>query len=110
MSPFHVCIEPVVGSPAFIFFLQALFRCFLALTIFCDDPFGPFLQAGMDKHIQAVSFVPENIIRASPNNNTGRLLSQFCDDPALNGPELILIWTKSPALRAKQPKPSLSEK
>ena len=91
MSPFHIGIETVISSAALVFIPQTLFRRFLSFTVFLHNTLRPLLHARMDKHIQAIRFLPENIIRAAPDDDAGAFFRQLFDYPALDIPDLILI-------------------
>ena len=62
VAPFHIGIEPVIGRPTLVLVLQPLLRGLLPLTIYLDDSFRTEGHICMNKDLQAVRFVFQDIV------------------------------------------------
>lgn len=78
-APFHVSAETVIG--------------------------GPMFQVRMDKYLQAICFIPEDIVCTASDDNTGAFFCQLLNNVILDGPKLILVGgTHRPVgKRSRQP-------
>lgn len=57
ISPFHVGIEPVICSTAFILVAQTLLRGLFPFSINLDDAPGTEIHICVDKDLQAVGLI-----------------------------------------------------
>lgn len=69
VSPLHVGVEAVIGGPAFILIPQAFLRGLLPFTVHFDDALSPELHICVDKDLQAVRLVLQNIVGTAANND-----------------------------------------
>lgn len=66
LSPLHIGAEPMISRPAFILILDSLFWGVFPFPIYFHNPFRTKIHVRMDKDLQTVCRVPENVIRAVP--------------------------------------------
>ena len=66
LSPLHIGVEPMISRPAFILILDSLFWGVFPFPIYFHNPFRTEIHVRMDKDLQTVCRVPENVIRAVP--------------------------------------------
>ena len=86
LSPLHVGIESVIGGTAFVLVLQPLLRRSIPLSINLYDSFCPESHIRMDKDLQTICRIPQDIVCAAANNDTGFLLGKLCNDLILDFP------------------------
>lgn len=75
LPPLHVGIESVIGGPAFVLVLQPLFRGKLPFPIDLNNSLCPEIHVRMEKDLQAISGIPQDVVRTAADNNAGFLLT-----------------------------------
>ena len=88
LPPLPIGIEPMISRPAFILILDSLFRGVFPFPIHFYNPFRTEIHVRMDKDLQAICCVPENVIRAAPYDDTGILLGKLRDEIVLDIPQI----------------------
>lgn len=79
----------VVDLAAFILFSQSGFGTFFAFAVKPDDTIGTEVVICMDKYVQAIRAIFQNIVGVSSNDDTGAFLSQLHDGATLDAPQKI---------------------
>ena len=91
IAPFHIGVEAIVGSAAFVLFLQTGFGRFLPFPVDPHDAVCPELHVRMDEYLQAVGAILQDKVGAASYDDTGLFFRKLPDDPVLQLPEQILV-------------------
>ena len=86
VAPLHVRVEAVIGRAALVLVAQALLGRLLALAVDLDDALGAERHIRVDKDLEALGLVLQNVVRAAADDDTGALFGKLADDAALNFP------------------------
>ena len=71
VTPLHVGVEAVASGAALVLIPQTLLRGLLPLAVDLHDALGTECHICMDKDLQAVRCVLQNVIRAAAHNDAG---------------------------------------
>ena len=71
VTPLHVGVEAVASGAALVLIPQMLLRGLFPLTVDLHDALGAECHICMDKDLQAVRCVLQNVIRAAAHNDAG---------------------------------------
>ncbi len=91
----------MVRCAALVLVAQALLGRLLALAVDLDDALGTERHIRMDKDLEALGLVLQNVVRAAADDDTGALFGKLADDAALNFPEDILVRRAERAVRER---------
>ena len=83
VAPLHVGVEAVIRRPALVLIPQALLRGLLPLAVDLHDAVGAERHIRMDKDLQAVCLILQNVVRAAAHDDAGTFFGQFRDDIVL---------------------------
>ena len=76
MTPLHVGVETVVGGAALVLVTQALLRGMLTFSVHLDDTLGTEFHIRMDKDLQTVRLVLQNVVGTAPDDDAGALFGK----------------------------------
>ena len=76
VAPLHVRVEAVIGRAALVLVAQALLGRLLALAVDLDDALGAERHIRVDKDLEALGLVLQNVVRAAADDDTGALFRQ----------------------------------
>ena len=86
VAPLHVRVEAVIGRAALVLVAQALLGRLLALAVDLDDALGAERHIRVDKDLEALGLVLQNVVRTAADDDAGPLFGKLADDAALNFP------------------------
>ena len=91
MTPLHVGVEAVIRRAALVLIPQTLLRGLLPLAVDLHDALGTERHVRMDKNLQAVRRVLQNVVRTASHNDAGAFCGKVRDDLVLMLPENVLV-------------------
>ena len=90
LAPLGIRVELVIGRPAAVLVLQALFRRVMALDIDLHNAPCPEGHVRVDKGGEELRLPPEDEIRAAAHDDAGALFRQLQDQLPLKDPQPVL--------------------
>ena len=91
VAPLHVGVEAVIGRAALVLIPQTFLRGLLSFTVDLHDAVGAERQIRVDKDLQAVRRVLQNIVGTAANDDARAFCGKVCDDLVLPLPQDILV-------------------
>ena len=90
VTPFHIGVEAMIRRTAFVLVAQALIRGLLPFTTHLDDAFGTEFHIRMDKDLQTVRLVLQNVVGTAPDDDARFFFRKLRNDLILVFPQNIL--------------------
>ena len=80
LSPVAPRIVFIIDLALLILLREAFFGRLITFAVTLDDPLCAAVHIRVDKNMQAVLPIPQNIVRAAPDNHAVSLCSKLLDD------------------------------
>ena len=88
-APVPARVVLIVHPALFVLILKPLLRAALRLAVQADDAVCPVGHGGMDKDVEHVLPLPQDIVGAAADNDASALLCQLQDDLPLHTPQKV---------------------
>ena len=89
LTPVAVGVVAVVDTALVVLVSQTLLGALLGLAVFFHNALGAVLHIGMDKHVQAVFAILQNVVGAAADDDARTLIRQSADHIGLADKQLV---------------------